>query len=143
MTKYSFLGIIGFAAVFFFLTPVAHAEGVGFPYWGPLLNCGGDNKCTDYCDFLLTVQSIIYFGLTLTVFVFAPVMIAVGGIFMLTAGGREDAVKKGKSIIYGAVTGVAVALIAWALVNTLLTFFDKGEGDIDVTWGTLTCDVSG
>lgn len=136
---------IAFAAFFFTFAIAVPAQAAKSPtllggYWGPLLNCGGDDLCTDFCDLLTTAQAFIYFGLTLVIFVFAPIMIAVGGVFILTAGGSEERFKKGKSAIYGAVTGVVVAFLAFVIVNTFLDFLDAG-GDADIGWRTITCNV--
>lgn len=136
-TGYSILFV---AALFVLAAPAYAAKPPTLPYWGPLLNCGLDDKCADFCDLLITTQGFIYFGLTLVTYVFAPIMIAVGGILILTAGGSEERFKKGKSTIYGAVTGVLVAFLAFAIVNTFLDFLDAGGG-ADVGWSTITCEV--
>lgn len=48
-------------------------------------------------------------------------LVIVGGYFILTAGGAEDNIKKGKNYITYAIVGVVIAMFAWA-VPALISF---------------------
>lgn len=41
------------------------------------------------------------------------IMILVGGFTFLTSAGNEEGLKKGKSIIFAAITGLVLAIISW------------------------------
>ncbi len=49
----------------------------------------------------------------------ASAVIIAGGIVIMTAGGSEDKVKKGKAIITTAVIGVTIAFGAWLIINAI------------------------
>lgn len=99
------------------LSPVS-ALAIGLPYWGPLVSCTGVN-CTT-CDFFSTAQMVIYFIMTLTLFVVGPIMITWGGIMMLISAGSVERFADGRRIATGAVWGIVIALGAFLIINTLL-----------------------
>jgi hypothetical protein len=116
MTKKRLL-VVGLYSAALFLPLVALAS-VSLPYFGgnpPFVSCNGTN-CTA-CDLFETGQRIIYFGMTLLLFVIAPIMIISGGIMMLIAGGSEERFSSGKRMATGAVIGIIIGLCAFLIVN--------------------------
>lgn len=106
---------------FIFMPFMVSAANVSlFPtgYWGPLVSCTGIN--CNMCSLFETAQMVIYFMMTLTLFVIAPIMITIGGISMLIAGGNEERFKSGKKMVTGAVIGIMITLVSFLIVNTFL-----------------------
>lgn len=54
--------------------------------------------------------------LALTIGSFAFLAIVIGGIFLLTAGGREEQITRGKDIIKYAIIGLVFAMLAYFIV---------------------------
>jgi|SRR3989338_8005898 len=76
--------------------------------------------------FIAFMKGIIDF-LTKLVLPIAAAIIVWGGIVIMTAGGSEERVGKGKKIITTAVIGAAIALGAWLIINTVyLALTGKG-----------------
>lgn len=116
-----------------------------FPYWATngLVSCSGDlnspNPCTSLCDLLHTFLNVVYFGITLVVFVIAPVLFAYGGILIMIGhssieeiGGKQISISKGKGIITSTVWAVVIALAAYLIVSVFL-------GILGQSFGTLNC----
>ena len=61
--------------------------------------------------------------LILLVGTFAFVMIVIGGFMVITAGGVESNIDKGKSIITQAVAGLVIAFMSYLIVSFVLSFF--------------------
>lgn len=86
-----------------------------------LVTCGTSSTppCT-ICDFYQLVKTLTDFLLIIIV-PLAILALAVGGIYLLAAGGRESWVSRGKEIIWSAVLGIVIALVAWIAVNTIMS----------------------
>lgn len=89
--------------------------------FGALVNCGtsSTDPCT-ICDLYALVKTLIDF-LLLIIVPLAVFALVVGAVYLLAAGGRESWVSRGKEIIWSAVIGVLIALIAWLIVNTIMS----------------------
>ncbi len=83
------------------------------------LNAAGIPECGKE-DFYQLVYNVINFGLKIAALL-AVVYVMYGGILMLTAGGSEDKISKGKSAATSAITGLFLVLISWLIVNTIIT----------------------
>lgn len=59
----------------------------------------------------------------------AVIMVIYGGVLYVTAAGNQENIDKGKKIIMYAVIGIVIILLAFALVNTLLSGLGAG-GDV-------------
>lgn len=126
-------------------------------YWGPLLSCTGNynevvptgpdgvsETCNSFCDLLKTGQNIIDFGMTLVIFVGAPIMITFGGIMLMIAGtsGAEEKRTMAKDIIVSAVIGVGITLAAYVMLATFLWFFGNGpDSAVQVSWPNIECNI--
>ena len=80
--------------------------------------------CTDDCTFAKLfelVANIISFLLFKLAVRLAAIAFAWAGVLLLTDGGNEGKRKKAKEIIQYAVFGLAIALAAWLIVNTIFT----------------------
>lgn len=94
-----------------------------------LVPCTGDQMCT-FCDLLKLIRNIVNF----IAFTLAPavggLMLLVGGIIVLTAGGDETKVKQGRGMITQTVIGLVIIYLAWLIVNTVITGLASTTG----TW---------
>jgi hypothetical protein len=116
----------------FFFPGIAYA--LGIPYWGPLLP-----RNRTLCGLLELVQNVSYFGITLTVFVLAPLFILIGGFIILTAGGSEPRFGRGKQTLTAAVVGLVIALGSYLILSTFFTILNITFGAGGGGWGTITC----
>ncbi len=96
---------------------------------------GGPVASCDFCDALIVANNIIGILLDFS-FTIGGVMIVVGGITMIISGGSENNFKKGKSILVKAVTGVAIALVSWIVVGTLIHVL---TGNSSFAWNQINC----
>jgi len=81
------------------------------------VNAGGDpgTKLNDIVKLVINIFSLI-------VGVIAVIMIIVGGIMYATSAGDAGRVKTAKDTILYAVIGIVVAVLAYSIVNFVLTF---------------------
>jgi hypothetical protein len=97
-------------------------------FWGPLISCtgnyiapGGMNPCTSLCDLIETAINIIYFGITLALFVIAPVVVVIGAIMIMLGGASPEMLGRGKKAITGAVVGIVIVLCSYLIVSTVIS----------------------
>ncbi|MBI3589316.1 MAG: hypothetical protein HY093_02790 [Candidatus Liptonbacteria bacterium] len=120
---------------------LALAHGVSIPYWGPLVaTCPGD-VCTSLCDLLDLVQHVVYFAITILLFVIAPIIFVIGGILIMTAGGSEERMGKGRQMIKGGVIGVLITLSAYLIVGTFLWLVGNQDTGTRVSWPHVQCNL--
>ena len=112
----------------------------GIPYWPgvggapQLISCtgflGGEKDaggkplsaktpCVSLCDLIDTVLNVIYFAMTLAIFVFAPMLFAWGGFMVLTAGAKPDQVGMAKKVLTGTLIGVLIVLGSFLIIYTV------------------------
>lgn len=134
------------------LPAVAAAQGNPFaPYWGPFVSCVGASAdpgatiCTSFCDLLVTGQNLIKFGMTLVIYILAPLFILWGGILILISGSSPSLLSRGKSIIFGAAIGVALTLVGYVIVATFLFLIGNGTNPgntaAKIAWPNISCTV--
>lgn len=80
-------------------------------------NAGGDTAKTDIGPLIKNVVNIMLFILGAA----AVIMIVIGGIKYTVSGGDSSAVKSAKDTILYSVIGVIVAVLAYAIVNFVIT----------------------
>ncbi|GEM_PF-1294568 len=123
----------------FVLVPAAQAQGLTLaPKCNPTLppnlsqlpeetknelieKAGKEGKPTVPCDipaFITWVRQVIRFLLTVAI-PLGIVFVSWGGFVIMTAGGSDEKVKKGKDIVLASVIGIAIALAAWLIVITV------------------------
>ena len=68
------------------------------------------------------VRGIIQFILVVA-FILAFIMLLIGGIRWITAGGDEKAVGSARNMITAALIGLVIVLVAFALIKLVETFF--------------------
>ena len=85
------------------------------------------NRACTICDFFVLIKNIVDF---LTEYVAMPVAVIVliyGGVMMLTAGGSEEKINKGKSALWHAVWGLLIVFAAWLIVDTIIKYLISGS----------------
>jgi len=87
------------------------------------------------CDALIVGKNIID-NLFAAAILISVAMIVVGAFFMITSGGSEKNLSKGKDIMKNALFGLLIALSAWIIVNTLMFLL---TGRLDFPWNKITC----
>ncbi|RME58817.1 hypothetical protein D6779_05685, partial [Candidatus Parcubacteria bacterium] len=106
----------------------ASAHSIGLPYWpsksNPIVPCsalgtGGRPACTSWCDLIHLAQHVIYFLLTLAIFIVGPFMIGVGGIMLMISAGAPERMAQGKKVLTGAVIGMLIGLFSYLIVGTI------------------------
>lgn len=141
-------------AIFALAAPsAAHAAlpPVGFPYWGPLLSCTASSPsvsgnsslppCQNICDLLATAQRILYFIITIAIFIIAPIMFVWGGVLFITSMGSAERIASGRKMITAAVIGVVLVMCSFLIVNTFFYLAAKFPGSTagDIKWSEITC----
>ncbi len=84
---------------------------------------GGEADTKDLQDRIKTIVNILLFVLG----AIAVIMIIVGGIRYTTSNGEAGNIKSAKDTVLYAVIGLAIAILAYAIVNFVLGAF-KGSG---------------
>lgn len=122
-------------------------------YWGPLVSCTGNYDpsnpsptgqptCISFCDLIHTFLHVIYFGMSIALFVLAPIFFAWGGIMILIAGGDPGKMQSGKKILTGTLVGIGITLGAFLIVATFVRFLGVSSfiPGFDSS-GAFTCSV--
>lgn len=96
---------------------------------------GGPTGPCNLCDGLIVVSNIVQFlwGIATAI---AVAMIVWGALQLMTSGGSEERVSKSRKTMTAAVTGLAIALVAWLFVNELLQLL---SGNPSFPWSQITC----
>lgn len=82
-------------------------------------NCSGPT-CTP-CHILLLISNIVRFCVLNLMPPLAGLLFLIGGIIMIMAAGSEERYKKGRRIFVDTIVGVVIVLIAWVIVNAIIT----------------------
>ena len=147
--------LIPFLLLFAFLMPLSvSAHNIPIPYFpgagnqpslltcSVSINAAGNvgNNCS-FCELVHTLQHFIYFGITLVVFVFSPILLLYGGFMILIAGGSPERVSTGKKILTGTLVGFFLAVGAFLIVNTFFWAVgaNLGQGIGQVSWPKINC----
>ena len=105
-----------------------------------LVPCGGQgqNPCT-WCHLMQLAKNIINFMMYI-VFPLTAIMIVVGGIMIMTAGGSTERVAKGREIVTAAVVGLLIALLSWLIIDTIIGIIAVGWDNLKIgPWNKLKC----
>lgn len=84
---------------------------------------GVEGRVHTLCDLFATGQRVLNFlvgppgGL---VFVVSVIGIMIGGILIMVSGGNQQVYAKGVFALQAAVIGLAIALAAWVIINTII-----------------------
>jgi hypothetical protein len=119
--------------IFFLLPGLVSATG--------LVPCGpGTGEPCTVCHFLVLIKNIIDF-LTEVAFGLVAVMILYGALLFFLAGGQEQKIRQGREVITTAVYGLAIVLLSWIIINTLIQIF-VNPGVLQGPWNEIECPTS-
>jgi len=90
-----------------------------------LVPCSGTDCTTE--DLQVLVINVIQ-GLIDIAALIAVVSLIWGGLLMLTSGGSEDRISKGRKAITAAVIGIVIVLVAIVAINTFIDKFTNCTG---------------
>jgi len=92
------------------------------------------------CHIFVLIKRIIDFATGVIAFPILVLMIIVGGITWITAGGSESRISRGKEIIKTAVIAIIILLAAWLIIDTIIVFLTPA-GALWQNWSTINCPV--
>jgi hypothetical protein len=113
-----------------FMAPTACAQGL-------IVGPSGPGGTYTFCDLFATGQRVLNFlvgppgGL---VFVLAVIGIMIGGMLIMVSGGNKELYSKGAFALKAAVIGLAIALSAWIIVNTIFLALAGGPRPPGFPW---------
>ncbi|MCX6731510.1 MAG: hypothetical protein NTX55_00795 [Candidatus Parcubacteria bacterium] len=117
--------------VFAALVPCGVSPGVG-----PVKEC-------TVCDLFVLVKKVVDFLTEAVAMPVAVIILIYGGIMMLTSGGSEDKIRKGKSAVWGAVWGLVIVFAAWLIIDTIIKWLGTGGQGVIQNWGPWNSIPSG
>jgi hypothetical protein len=104
---------------------------------------GGPTGPCGLCDALIVASNIarLLFGAAVTI---ATLMIVVGAVQLMIAGGSEEGVSKGRNTLKMAVTGFVIGLCAWIIVHTIFQLFSSispagMQSIFSAPWNQISC----
>ena len=97
--------------------------------------CNVIGPCT-FCDGLIVIRNIITFLLELSIPI-GVAMLVWSALSLAIAGGNEQKISSAKTGITASIWGIALALSAWIIVNTLLKLL---SGNIGFPWTEIRCE---
>ena len=93
----------------------------------------GINMAVGWCDFLQIISNVI--GLLYAIVIpIAIIMIIVGGVILMTAGGSEKQIKQGQAFLKSAIIGLIIALGAGIIVGLIIRGLGVVEGTTLMPW---------
>lgn len=134
-------------AIFSAVSPLVAMARFPFPYWGggggdpALLECaqrGSPGTDCNFCELIALFQRVLYLGLTVLLFVIVPILISIGGFYILVDMGSEERYRRGRQIVKGTVYGLALALVAFLVVNTVIAVLGITVGS-GGSWSQINC----
>ena len=84
---------------------------------------GGNQAQPSLTEFIKTIINVLLFVIGAV----AVIMIIIGGIRYVVSGGDQNAVTGAKNTILYAIIGIVVAVLAYAVVNFVLTSLPSGS----------------
>ena len=96
----------------------------------PLVPCGGQgqNPCS-FCDLMTLANRSVTFAWNFLILPLTALGILASGIVLLTSGGSQTQIEKGKSMLWAILMGFFIAASAWLIINTILgTLVEGGFG---------------
>lgn len=121
---------------------------------GPLVTCVGaapaaggtptggvTQTCTSFCDLVATAANVVYFAITLVIWIIAPLMFLWAGILFMISTGSAERTGQARKMITGTVIGLLIVLCAYLIV----TVFVGSLGTLSTYiggFGTAACQLN-
>lgn len=97
--------------------------------------------CT-LCHMGIGVMNLTNYAIYVIALPVIALLVAVGGIILLTGGPSEERIKLGKRILINAIVGAVIVFLAWITVDTIikiltgvLPFGGPSPGELSKQWG--------
>jgi len=103
--------------VFFFLSLAGQTLAISCT--GPIVDCG-DIDCNSLEGILVVIGRIVDFGLTCIAGPLAILMLTIGGIWLLFAGGNPEDIERGRKAIMAVIIALLIIFLAKVILNDLL-----------------------
>ena len=94
---------------------------------------GGINMIVGWCDILQIISNIIGIVYALVI-PLITIIIIIGGLYLVTAGGNEGQIKKGKGFLKSAIIGLIIVLSAGIIVGLIIRGLGVTEGATLMPW---------
>jgi hypothetical protein len=111
---------------------------------------GTDTDPCSLCKMFQLVNNIIMFVMTCLAPIVATLMIAIGGLYLLTSRGDPGAYTKAKDRIQASVAGLVIMFVAWIFLNTFFTYIgvqgwtglrdDPDTATVEGNWWQVECN---
>lgn len=110
-------------------------------YWGdpPIVDCDGAG-CT-LCNALDTSQRLIYFGLTLLVFIAVPIAVMYAGFLIMTSVGSSEKVGEARNVLTGTFVGLLLGLGAYFILDQVYKLIIEPTGTAPKQWYSIECST--
>ncbi len=95
------------------------------------------NRACTVCDFFVLIKNIVDF---LTEYVAMPIAVIIliyGGVTLITAGGSEEKIKKGKNALWQAVWGLLIVFAAWLIIDTIIKWLANPSVFLFGPWNSI------
>jgi hypothetical protein len=101
-------------------------------WWAPngIVSCTGNylagatKSCTNLGDLAQTFVNVIYLGMSIALFIIAPILFLVGAIMLITAGASPDMITKGRQTMVGTAIGIVIILCSYLIISIIITVFN-------------------
>jgi hypothetical protein len=108
-----------FLFLFSFIPAITHGAG--------LVPCGGtDEPACKFCHVFKMFNDIYIFVLKMVAGI-AALMVIIGGLNLLLAGGRPAWIERGKNILTATAIGLMIIFGAWIIINTTFAAIGVSE----------------
>jgi len=87
---------------------------------GGLVPCGGPGDPCEPCDFMVLANNAVRFAFKFIILPLVALGILASGLILLTAGGSQTQIEKGKSMLWNILIGFFIAVSAWLIISTIL-----------------------
>ncbi|MBI4132767.1 MAG: hypothetical protein HY473_01550 [Candidatus Sungbacteria bacterium] len=115
------------------------AAAVALPAWAQIVppECRiGGSGCT-LCHIGVLAINITEFMIYRVAFPLTALLIAAGGLILLTAGTSESRITLGKKILTNTLIGIIIVLLAWLAVDTVIKVLTGGNQLVSDPLGKL------
>ncbi len=94
---------------------------------------GGPDKPCSFCDALVVGRNIITFLTEIAVSI-TTLIIVIGAISLIIAGGDPGAISEARKTIWRGLQGLLIVVSAWTIMNALLIFIARGSSSDPSSW---------
>jgi len=94
-----------------------------------------------FCHLFVLAKRVVDYTTINIIIPLAILMIVIGGVMFLTAGGDPGKVTQGKKILGATLIGIIIIFIGWLIVDTIITFLTPADSPFQ-QWDTINCEVA-